>query len=289
MKKFLLGLLPATLLMASCSNDDSHPSNGVELTAELPTVVIPTDQSRAAVFAGTPSYKLTQDFVSGQVKIAVNNFTAAGFPTLSFVSPEMAASGVQTKVQMGWYTQFPATSGQTLNYLSAVSTSSYYYYTGDDTTVTRPLGDLIYLSFQVDGQYTAKTFQSRCCFGGQTSTTYGDASFTTDKPVYMVDADIASGTATVTIFNAQFAEKMPVLSRMVISGLTLAPDRTSGYVIKGEKLTPAVGEGSSAVPYPQFAFDEFELRPVNPDLTSALITFKVAGQYTAKVTASYVK
>lgn len=277
MKKLLLALLPASLLLASCSND-SHPSNSMTMRATLPTVIIPTDESKPAVFAGLTDYLLTQSYVEATWTIAAA-LEAPGYGTNQFLTPSMAGSGTQNFVEIGYYTPFTSKTGQTFSYLSAKITDSYYWHTNENTIYNRPLGYLIYMQYAVKDMYVVKSFPEDVCYGGTTQTVAGETEFNTSLPTYLVQLDVASGTAEVVIFSAQFSSQMPILSRVTIKGLKLTPSRECGYVISGENIIPTVGEGPSATPYPQFPFTKFELRPSSPDLTTADITYTVAGKY----------
>ena len=97
--------------------------------------------------------------------------------------------------------------------------------------------------------------------------------------------NLAEKTADIVIYDAQFAEEMPMKLTMMLKGLNIEFTR-EGYVIKGENIVPLVG--NDAIEYPQFAFNEFVFECNDEFLINANVKFTVAGQYRAEFSGKYL-
>lgn len=293
MRKLLFALLPVTALLAgSCTDEKDQPVNTSRVSGTMPTVMIPTDVNKPAEFVTDMLYSFTNYYGKGVWTVAVNNIHYNGLPVLSFESPEIVPSSSDKGVHLGYYSQFPANNNMMVNSLGVLMTNSYNYYI-DYPENNPPLGTLIVASFNLANEYTAKTITPRCYFAGNTVSKYESGgehkTFTTDKPIYYMDIDLDAKKADMVIYNAQFAPEMPSIPRMQVLGLTVEPDRTYGYRIKGSGIAPIAGEGANAVPYPAFTFYDLEFHPISEDLTQGQLTFRVGERYSATFRGSYLK
>lgn len=294
MKKLLFPL--ACMLMVtttSCEDTPNQPVNTHQLKGELPTCIIPEDESKPVILSGSQTYAFTLYGLTGLWTVSAANFNVPGYGILEFTTPNLAASGTYN-LYLDFLSQFTAKSGETIANFKALLCSDYYYYTGESSTVAMPLGWLCSLSFDVPGKYQVRAFPDHAYFGGSTSSSFAGSDgseqhYTCDSAQFDINLDIESRTAEIIIHNAKFAEQMPAISRMKLSGLTLEGDREHGYEIKGKEITPLVGEGQGAVPYPSFVFNEIEFHPTNNLMNRAECDFEVAGRYKGKFTGSYSK
>ena len=294
MKKLLFPLACALMVVGvSCDDDPKQPVNTHQLKGELPTCIIPEDETKPVTLTGSQTYAFTLYDLTGLWTVSANNVNVPGFGTLEFTTPNMAASGTYNRY-LDFLSPFTAKSGETISNFKALLCSDYYYYTGESSTSTLQMGWLCSLSFDVPGKYKVRAFPDRAYFGGSTTSSFSGSDgseqhYTSESAQFGISLDIESRTAEIIIYNAKFAEQMPAISRMKLSGLTLEGDREHGYEIKGTDITPLVGEGQGAVPYPSFVFNEIEFHPTNDLMNRAECDFEVAVRYKGKFTGSYSK
>lgn len=294
MKKLLFPLACMLMVTAtSCDDTPNQPVNTHQLKGELPTCIIPEDESKPVTITGSQTYAFTMYDLNGLWTVSVANLNVPGFGTLQFTTPQMAPSGTYNRY-LSFGSPLASSSGETINGFNALLCCDYYYYTGESSTSSLPMGWLCSLSFDVPGKYSVRAFPDHAYFGGSTASSFtgsdgSEQHYVSDTALFGVSLDIESRTAEIIICNAKFAEQMPAISRMKLSGLTLEGDREHGYEIKGKDITPIVGEGQGAVPYPSFVFNEIEFHPTNNLMNRAECDFEVAGRYKGKFTGSYSK
>lgn len=294
MKKLLFPIACAlTVLGTSCEDTPDQPKNSQQIKGSLPTCIIPADETQPVILTETPAYSFTFYTYTGMWTIGVANIKPTGLPELDFTSPEISAAGGYNR-NLYYNSPFSSKNGETVTNLQAYLCADYYYYTGESSLGTSPLGTLTTVSFTVPDKYSVRAFPKRAYYGGSTSSSFAGADgsqqhFISETSQFGVEMDLSARTATITIINAHFAEAMPTIPRMVLNDLKLEGDHTHGYVIKGENIVPVVGEGQGAVPYPSFTFDKIEFNPTNTLMYQAECDFEVAGRYKGKFTGSFSK
>ncbi len=87
-----------------------------------------------------------------------------------------------------------------------------------------------------------------------TSTTEGADPFVSLKPYYKITPDFAKKTATVNIYSAQFADRMPALN-MDFANIPMTIDDAGNLNISAANLTPSI----AGTPYPQFPISNLTL------------------------------
>lgn len=175
-----------------------------------------------------------------------------------------------------------------------VSSLTHYHSLEPGSSYAAPYSPAVVAQYTVGSDYLVKTINNDVVYEGTTITTYpsgadgGESSFVNTKMSYRFVIDIKTNTAKMIIYDARFAEAMPVeLAAIVVEGLQVnwLP---GSYEIKGENLTPYVYEGTNKVPYEAFTFNSISFEPTNDKLTQAKITYKVAGRYEGTFTGSYL-
>lgn len=292
MKKIFSLLMASALLLTSCGVDKDQPNNTQKATATLPTVIIPTDASKPAEILTDANYTMVNYFSTGTWTVQVNNLKPSFSNALSFTSPQMSPT-FSTKIglQMSFLTPFLAQNNAVINTLSMIVSDTYNYYV-DSAAPT--LGVFYFINFKVGDEYKVKTFEPNTFYAGNTVSSYTTEdgvkkSYTATKPMFNIQFSANLTKADLIIYNARFAEEMPEISRMVISGLKVEPDRMYGYRITGTGINPVVGDGAHATEYPTFQFTDIDFHPINDNLTEAQLTFKVGDRYSATFRGSCFK
>lgn len=139
------------------------------------------------------------------------------------------------------------------------------------------------LSYDVDG-YTVRTFGADRVYKGETMTqvdsSNGLSSYSTTEMLYRVVMNVDKKKADVVLYRAKFSDQMPVtISAMVLKDLDLSFSR-NGFIVSGTDVVPAVAEGISTTPYPNFTFKTFNLYTVNLEMTNVIADFTVGNAYT---------
>lgn len=291
MKKIYPLLMVSVLLLSSCGVDKDQPENTQKATATLPTVIIPTDASKEAEFATEVNYTIMNYFNTGTWTVQVSNLSPSFSSSISFTSPRMSPTfSVKTGLQMSFLTPFVSNEGAAVDALSMIVSDTYNYY----VDVAPSLGVFYFIDFKVGDEYKVKTFELNTYYAGNTVSSYttedGDKkSYTAAGPMFNIQMYSNLTKADLIIYNARFAEEMPEITRMVISGLKIVPDRLYGYRITGTAINPVVGTGAHATEYPAYQFTDIDFHPINDNLTEAQLTFKVGDRYSATFRGSCFK
>lgn len=295
MKKLLLSAMLISLVATSCSDDDNNTPNTRNLSGEIPAVVIPANTAEEAVLTELP-IKITQYMDEGGIwRINVNSFTLPSGEKLSFMSPDIAGSMndfINPDIMLRCMSNFMAETGQTIRNLNVDLINNYYYLSFSGEGSVSPYGTYVAANFKVGSDYSIATFPREAYYGGTTITKYnigsGDKEFRNEVPMYFFNIDMSRRTAILTIYNAKFAEEMPMaLSAVTLRGLKVEPSSQSGYRISGKNIVPVVGVGGNEVEYPQYTFDDIEMHPTNTALTQCEINYSVAGRFAGRFTGSY--
>lgn len=148
--------------------------------------------------------------------------------------------------------------------------------------------------YYVGDEYSVKTIQPLCYYSGDTyidnvNGSFGPDAYKNNKMLYRVKLDIDKNKAQVVIYNAKFAEAMPVeLEAVVLEDLDVNLDNET-YTITGYDVVPKMPDGGALTPNNKFIFNEFELNFNGDDtLTKANITYKVANMYKGSFRGSYI-
>lgn len=295
MKRYLLPLAGALIsILPSCNDLDNIPDtpNTQQYTGNLITCIVPCDESQEVIMTEAPTYKYTVNTTNNLWKISVSNLSVPGFTPLSFTSPEMLATSGYNSF-FNFLSDIQAGDAEISN-LEAVIARDYSYYTGESTVIGLPIGTLAMTSFDVKDRYKVHAGPKLCYYEGSVVSRYYDKdgaeqSFMSSNTYFSVMIKLATKTADITIHNAKFAQPMPAMSIMTLSGLSVSGDREHGYRITGKNIIPVVGEGLNAVSYPDFVFNEIDFHPTDDLLTTGECEFTVAGRFYGKFTGNVLK
>lgn len=297
MKKSFLNLLCCTMLVAtatSCKESEvDQPTNTQRIRATLPTAIIPEDKSKPVELIAGVDYAFTYDYINSNWTVDLADISLQGEDKLSFSSPRIYASG-DYNLRLRYNSPFSAKNNETINSLYAIIASNYYWPGIPNTTQHMPVGNLCTVSFNVADKYSVRSFPEIVCYSGTTTSTFNDndgnpTEFSSKEPLFSVTMDMTAKTAEIIIQNAKFAQAMPSITSMRLTGLTISADNDHCYRISGKDIVPKVGEGQHETPFPQFSFNEIVLYPANDEMTHARCEFTVAGRYQGSFYGSWIK
>lgn len=216
-------------------------------------------------------------FESEPVKFTLGNFTQGTIYRFEVDQINTLANGVYSRECQ-------------IEDLDCMLTTAYYAPSEMFQQSAAPLGTLVVMNYEIGDMYEVTTFPVSAFYSGRTQTQYttkeGVAkTYSSNSALYGVNMNLATKKADIIIYDAQFAEEMPMKLTMALKNLDIELTR-EGYVIKGKNIVPLVGD--DAIEYPRFAFDELVMVCEDDALTQVNINFTVAGQYKGSFTGSYV-
>ena len=151
-----------------------------------------------------------------------------------------------------------------------------------------PVGRYVCMSYDLGSKYNVRTLWTDMTFTGTTTTSMPSmAPYTNNDVKYRVILNIKEKKATVIIYDAKFADKMPSITNIVLKDLPLTLS-IHGYTITGKDIVPEVYEGGVGVPNSRYKFDEFEFSSED-NLTEGICTYTVAGSMNGYFKGAYLK
>lgn len=291
MKKILLGALALVALTFSSCDDNKNDwgENTVNIQTSSSAVLIPVSGNDNPVFLTDYTLRYSQSMDDGKVTVrSMSPITLPDGSSFTFQAPATNIEGTQL-TNIVEPMPFTDKDGRSLR-LRTRLTQQYYAYnksTGKVDNVNPVPISLMVLN--IGSSYILKTIQDYSCFSGNTTTLInGENPYTNPNIVYQLELDIVNSKATVTLYNAKFAEAAPNIRVLRLRNLSLKTDRSSGYVVSGTDVVPEVLEGSEWVPNQRFSFNEFSIVPTNDNLSIASINYRVANIYTGSCVGSYI-
>lgn len=284
MKKTILFGAIASMAMAMTSCSGGNEQSNFSYEADLLNLI--TDKQTGTSEMSQCKYAFNYDNINTTMQMKVNALYVGG-STISFMSPD------DVKFTENYYAQgsvvkfaIPSmsalSSALTATDLMAEISTAYNYNPALNMIINTWRRYII--SYTVDNHYTVQTFEPTTYWKGTTNTSYvikGEhKEFASSEPVYVVTIDPDKKTASLLIYNARFAEEMKSVNAMKIEGLTVSA--ASGlYKVEGSNLVPQVLEGNAWTPNTHFTFDSFTLATTATNLTTASLSFTVAGGFQA--------
>lgn len=285
-KQLLSGAFAALALVAvSCSGGADHQT----LNYDIDLANLVTDSQNGNTEITDATYAFLFDYTNSEMQMRISNLNIDG-KRLNFLSPEDVKFTESTYAQ-GLVTKFALPSMSALSSATTATDlsgeiSTAYNYNPVLNLITNVWRRFV-ISYKIDNRYTVQTFEKSTFWKGSTVTSYvmGNThkEFTTSAPVYSVDMDLENMTATVIIYNAQFAQEMPTVSIMKIEGLKVTCS-AGKYSVAGSDMVPQVYEGGAWTPNTKFTFNNFTLTTTNSSLTSGSASFTVAGMFQGAAT-----
>lgn len=291
MKKFLLpslGLL--ALSLASCDdNKNGWDTNTMNVQVQSLALLIPTSADQEPVFVQDYKLRFAQSLEDGKMGVkSMSPITLPNGKTFSFETPYTNISGNNLTYIID---PLPYTTedGTTVRLRSRLTQQYYAYSTGVNAVidVNQPPVNLTVINIGTD--YILKTLQPTMTFCGKTTALVGGQNpYTNEGTSYQVTLDVVNRKAEVIIYDAHFAEAMPLIRVMRLRDVPLTVDRSTGYQINGENIIPEVLEGETWVPNEKFVFNKFSLVPTAENLSTASINFTVATVFSGTCQGSYI-
>lgn len=293
MKKTVIAALSAGLLvLGSCTSD---PSDSTQNMA-YPTMNLISSLQNDDVFVSQCTYKFFLNITKGKAVVSAENLTINN-NNYSFSSQESPYTST-AYVGGGWDVKVKDVAGfvgnEALNNTNFMISNLLYGY--NEVSVPGFSSAMnaipaVLAQFSIGDEWRIRSFQADAFYVGKTVTSYpgenGMESFENDGMIYRIVIDTKENKANLAIYRAKFAPPAPELSAVVLNDLTVEWNK-NGYVIKGEDVIPQVPEGTGLTPYPGFIFNNFEFQTTNDALTSADITYTVAGRFQGKFSGSYL-
>lgn len=291
-KTLLISAAAVMMLAASCSDSESKS----ESTYNIPilNLVTSTDGSSEPVVSGSLyNYKLDQMNSTMEIaaKVSVGNNSYVEFTTnpVTYKPLYYSIGGIVYEViQAESYLAGKTNNGETLNDLYCELTSFVNIPPVIEglPDISVPVGKYTFMQYNIGTKYAVRTFWNDLTFKGNTSTTYPGGTFSSKEIMYRVVMDVNKNKATVILYNVQLAEKMPVLTNIVLEDLPLSFNN-GGYIIKAENITPKQFEGGSGTPNSNYVFTKFELSSYG-DLSTANCNYEVNGMFTGTFSGSCI-
>lgn len=296
----LSAVLISGLLFSSCNVDSDDDDNYMSVDYACSNLIIPNN---GEAFATSAVYNLIYYYLSGNVVASTDNLNL-GYGNQKFVTNAMPC---ETKLYtIDWspnaldVTTFSGGSansdGLSIRNLKGYASSVVNILSTNDPIIPAyPFTAQIPLviSYNVNNDYTVKTFMADAIYRGQTRVATvgsGEAPYTNDNIRYRVIFSKDYKKADFVIYNAKFADRMPVTINFVITDLDVAFTQ-NGYSITGSNLTPSTFEGGELTPAPTYMITSFEFINTSDDLSrgSAMYTVQMGpGVYNVDFSGYYV-
>ncbi|MDE6772583.1 MAG: hypothetical protein K2J49_08275 [Muribaculaceae bacterium] len=299
MKKFLFGAMAVAMLsMTSCNTDvdDTVATVGyatLNLVSPAEGESYITDALYKFYFNQT---KQVSSIAMDGLKINNTNY-AFSTDTVKYTQYY-----VQTESGIGAYNEIKNATGYVnkdlslpVRNLNCQVTSLYYWRFTNIPGVENPVysssdPSMVIMQYDMGDDYNVKTVQPDAFYCGTTRTTIsGTSPYETTEMTYRLKINKGYKTADMIIYNAKFAEAMPLpLTAVVLKDLPIKFERGS-YSIEATNVVPKISEAGQLIDNDKYTFDTFRMFFTNIELTGADISYKVAGRFEGEVTdASYV-
>ena len=284
-KNFTLLLAGMTMGFASCNLDSDPESNYMigEYTACNHVSSIDGD-----AFVTNASYKLTIYYTEGLASLSTANLSL-GYGTKNFATTNMPYTvkyvGDQTT---GYYDMTSFTGGTsnqeglTITNVKGTASSGVNILGPKDPQLTgyefKPYIPIV-LSYNVNDDYTVKTFAKDAIYNGTTNVrnaASGDI-FTNNDVRYRVVFSEDFKKADVIFYDAKFASRMEPIT-FVLKGLSVNITK-AGYTItnpEGEVIIPLWWESNGFTEMENYPVTSFLLTNVSDNLTMATVNYTVA-------------
>lgn len=296
-KLFIMAGASLLVSLTGCNSENNSGSYTQKFGTAPINLITSVVDGTTTVSKGTYMFDLT---ISGQTGTISTNDLTVNNSSVSFKTPELkyASSGYDAIFKN---VEATATGNMTYNLVNGTFIATpFYFYPGQigiNSPYNPPTGfnlpDILVASYTLAGMCVVKTFQQNTFFTGETTTTYpymGEiAHYSTKDIMYGLILDLSNNTATLIMYKAKFSgvPQEPVKTQINLNNLPV--DFSNGMIrIKAEDVIPDVVEGGQTTPNEDYIFNNIEFATTSEDLTSARITYTVAGRYTGTFMGSYV-
>lgn len=286
-------LLGAGASLASCSPEGENVQT---VSRPLNNLVIPADPDGEVKVDEDVSYTIKYDYGTGNAMVTSDEMTV-GDITGSLSTDEMPFQ--QAVYTAGTVRKFSGAgklgnANDPVTDFSGIESGLFFFY----PTPVPGLLDVYQINTAMlfkytIGDYIVKTFPRDIYYGGETVTRIAagpnaGSSFSSKEAIYRIYFAKGLKKAIVVIYNAKFAEKMPVQKFIVLEDLDVTYTR-SGFVIEGENVTPKHADGDALTEHPGFIINSFRFSSSGEYLAKGICSYTVNGGMYGNFEGSYVQ
>lgn len=309
MKKFyLIGAGCLAVALSSCMKD-SHFESTTPYPASAISLITSLDDNEVTPIAGTYVFQIT---VTNDEATAVVYSPGEGFiaDNTSLVFSTTPASYKTTNYDI-YVSNAKGTVGNTgmelnnanflaLNPKNENMEYGYYYDLSDIGDYTFRFQATNYITvarYNISDSFRVNTFPIASFFKGTTTTSYSfggsEKQFVTEDITYRFniykEENSKDYKAYMILYNARFAEEMPMsLAAVLVEDLDI--DFTpNGIVITGENIIPSWYSNNQYLPLERYIFKSVRFETTNQDYTQGKLTYQVGDDYLGEFTGSYAK
>ena len=304
MKKFyLLGAAGLLLAFSSCSKDSYHEVSTTYYASSL-TIVTSVDEGNVTVIPGVYAFNVEVVNDSQTVSVASPGELIADNTALSFVTSREKYLTTGNDIFVANVTGTVGNTGMNLNkatFLACNPIDSYFSYgyyndlsdIGDYTFQIGDVGRIAVAQYNIGDSFKVNTFPETSFFKGTTKTTYSanPNGFQTEDITYRFsiyyDNDNKEYLADMILYNARFAEEMPMsLAAVLVKGLNVEfnPDNVT---ITGENIIPYWYTNSAYQELARYIFKSVTFETTNSSYTDAKLIYEVGTDYVGEFEGSY--
>lgn len=295
--KLMCAFAAAAMLTAGTSCEKNDPESTYTISYPVYNLYTPLSSDQAS-HVSAATYQLQYDFINATIEIGATGLTWNN-ATYSFNTDA-------TRFTDGYYddggevVEFKnakaTVAGMTVD-MSGMLTNRKYYTKQTVPDITGGVVNyseipVIAFSYNIGDLYSVRTFNPEAYMGGTTQTVYemkGETkTYTNDKMLYRTIIDTQKMTADMVIYNARFAEEMPIALLAVVVKNLKVEWIPNGYRISGTDVTPLYLEANQLQPIPAYTFNSVSLSTVGDRLTDFVIDYEVAGKYKGHFNGSVI-
>ena len=287
MKKSLLFLAAGSVLLVSSCN--SKPDE-FKQSINYPAINLITNIETGSSYISPGTYNCNFNVTDGTVIISSDNLllntATSSFRSLEtpYTSRLYDMSNISATGTMGTIISindvFATVNGTypVENAKFLITNTGYFSNTVIKDYPYQALAPLL-TQYNIDEEWLVRTFSSDAFYKGSTTTQFSmggePSTFTTSDILYRVIVDVAKSKATLILYDAKFAENMPVtIAAIIVEGLDFKAS-SEGYTITGANIVPSMLEGNGTTPAPEYTFTSVKISNTSNDLTTATIDYEI--------------
>ncbi len=291
MKRIIFPMAVAAIMLASCSTETKDSYQTVPFP-ECNLIIDNYDMSQPAQVS-VAAYNVKFNFTKSCIDISTSDIIINN-KNYSFETDTMAIVNKpfsftyegkdETGMKMTFAKNGPAGAGSAASNLSGSFTVCFYR-TGDllspSYTVQGP--DRLDLSYTLNDRYRVQTFWPTALYRGQTVVTSGSNTFSTRGSDYLSVIDFEKKTASLYVYNAEFAAdaEKPLPKVILLEDIPVIFSHDGFYLQSDSPKTKVLGKNNNAaamVDSVGFAATDFSMYMTSSDLADVDISYKLDGK-----------
>lgn len=309
-KSLLFGLVSLTVLgLASCEKQGENSSTAT-LNVGSYNLFTPVVAGTGTPYVSSVIYSFTMQYPANTVAMTAAAMPIPGGATASFGTVAMPMNGQlidvdnATREAISFSAANASVSGAEVTNLKGLLTQAVYTpvnYTDSDYVpgylwyIPTNYFYFPFVQYTLGDEWNVRTFWADLTYSGQTVITspMSTEPYMNQGPRYRVfmtrnDKGVLTGKADLIIYNAQFADAMPVLKVMLVKGLDVT-FTDAGYTLSGKDIVAEYkGDGGEMMPYERFPFNEINAT-VGGDMTGISMSYQVGGMFNGTFNGSCIK